>query len=119
MMDICGYEYHPDGVCAYQIRFDLIDGVVRNAEIRGGCDGGHQGLSHMVEGRTPEEIIGICKKVGCHDGNSCPKQLALALDELHWNEIVGCVAGDDTVMCAIRTVDDTLITMDKINKVLQ
>ena len=57
MMDICGYEYHPDGVCAYQIRFDLIDGVVRNAEIRGGCDGGHQGLSHMVEGRTPEEII--------------------------------------------------------------
>ena len=71
MMDICGYEYHPDGVCAYQIRFDLIDGVVRNAEIRGGCDGGHQGLSHMVEGRTPEEIIGICKKVGCHDGNSC------------------------------------------------
>lgn len=35
----------------------------------------------MVEGRTPEEIIGICKKVGCHDGNSCPKQLALALDE--------------------------------------
>ena len=45
--------------------------------------------------------------------------VALALDELHWNEIVGCVAGDDTVMCAIRTVDDTLITMDKINKVLQ
>lgn len=39
--------------------------------------------------------------------------VALALDELHWNEIVGCVAGDDTVMCAIRTVDDTLITMDK------
>ena len=45
--------------------------------------------------------------------------VALALDELHWNEIVSCVAGDDTVMCAIRTVDDTLITMDKINKVLQ
>ena len=45
--------------------------------------------------------------------------VALALDELHWNEIVGCVAGDDTVMCAIRTVDDPLITMDKINKVLQ
>ena len=45
--------------------------------------------------------------------------VALALDELHWNEIVGCVAGDDTVMCAIRTVDDTLLTMDKINKVLQ
>ena len=42
-----------------------------------------------------------------------------ALDALKWSEIVGCIAGDDTVMCAIRTVDDTLLTMDKINKVLQ
>jgi len=42
-----------------------------------------------------------------------------ALDALKWNEIVGCIAGDDTVMCAIRTVDDTLLTMDKISKVLQ
>ena len=38
---------------------------------------------------------------------------------MYKRQIVGCVAGDDTVMCAIRTVDDTLITMDKINKVLQ
>ena len=45
--------------------------------------------------------------------------VAAALDALKWNEIVGCIAGDDTVMCAIRTVDDTLLTMDKISKVLQ
>ena len=45
--------------------------------------------------------------------------VAEALDVIGFHEIVGCVAGDDTVMCAIRTVDDTLITMDKINKVLQ
>ena len=30
-----------------------------------------------------------------------------ALDALHWQEIVGCIAGDDTVFCAVRTVDDT------------
>ena len=30
--------------------------------------------------------------------------LATALDSLHWDEIVGTIAGDDTVMCAIRTV---------------
>ena len=45
--------------------------------------------------------------------------VAAALDAMQWNEIVGCIAGDDTVMCAIRTVDDTLLTMDKISKILQ
>ena len=42
-----------------------------------------------------------------------------ALDALHWNEIVGCIAGDDTVMCAMRSVDDALIAMDKLSKILQ
>ncbi len=42
-----------------------------------------------------------------------------ALDALHWNEVVGCIAGDDTIMCAMRSVDDTLIAMDKLNKILQ
>ena len=38
--------------------------------------------------------------------------LAAALDALHFPEVVGCIAGDDTVMCAVRTVDDTIILMD-------
>lgn len=45
--------------------------------------------------------------------------VAAALDALKWSEIVGSIAGDDTVMCAIRTVDDTLLAMDKISKILQ
>lgn len=81
MIDICGYEYKPTGVCAYRIKFDLIDGVIRNVLVEGGCDGGHQGLARMTEGRSPEEVIPICKKVGCHQGNSCPRQFALALEE--------------------------------------
>ena len=44
--------------------------------------------------------------------------VAAALDAMQWNEIVGCIAGDDTIMCAIRTLDDTLIVMDKLNKLL-
>lgn len=44
--------------------------------------------------------------------------VAAALDAMHWNEIVGCIAGDDTIMCAVRSVDDTLIVMDKIRKIL-
>ena len=41
-----------------------------------------------------------------------------ALDALHFGEIVGCIAGDDTVMCAVRTVDDTIVLMDKIKKLI-
>ena len=41
-----------------------------------------------------------------------------ALDSLHFGEIVGCIAGDDTVMCAVRTVDDTIVLMDKIKKLI-
>lgn len=45
--------------------------------------------------------------------------VAAALDELHFHEIVGCVAGDNTIMCAIRSVDDTIILMDKLKKLLK
>jgi len=44
--------------------------------------------------------------------------VAAALDAMNWYEIVGCIAGDDTIMCAVRTVDDTFIVMKKINKIV-
>lgn len=44
--------------------------------------------------------------------------VAAALDSMHFAEVVGCVAGDDTVMCAVRTVDDTIVLMDKIRKLV-
>lgn len=44
--------------------------------------------------------------------------VAAALDALNWSEIAGCIAGDDTIMCAIRSADDTLLVMDKIQKIL-
>lgn len=44
--------------------------------------------------------------------------VAAALDALHFHEIVGCIAGDDTIMCAVRSVDDTILVMDKISKLI-
>ena len=41
-----------------------------------------------------------------------------AIDEMHWKEVVGCIAGDDTVMCAVRSVEDTVVVMDKIRKLV-
>ena len=45
--------------------------------------------------------------------------VAAAPDALHFHEIVGCIAGDDTIMCAVRSVDDTILVMDKIRKLLE
>ena len=44
--------------------------------------------------------------------------VAAAIDEMRWNEVVGCIAGDDTVMCAIRTIEDTNSVMEKIRKIV-
>lgn len=44
--------------------------------------------------------------------------VAAAIDAMQWNEVVGCIAGDDTIMCAIRSTDDTTKVMDKISKIV-
>lgn len=41
-----------------------------------------------------------------------------ALDAMKWNEIVGSVAGDDTIICVIRSVDEAIAVMDKISKII-
>lgn len=44
--------------------------------------------------------------------------VAAALDSLHLEGVVGCIAGDDTIMCAIKTVADTELVMGKIRKLI-
>lgn len=44
--------------------------------------------------------------------------VAAALDALQINSIVGCIAGDDTVMCAIRTIDETIGVMERLSKLI-
>ena len=41
-----------------------------------------------------------------------------AIDAMRWNEVVGSIAGDDTIMCAIRSVEDTAKVMDKISRIV-
>lgn len=41
-----------------------------------------------------------------------------AIDSMRFSEIVGSIAGDDTIMCAVRTVEDTVKVMDKISKIV-
>ena len=44
--------------------------------------------------------------------------VAAALDHMELPEIVGSIAGDDTIMCAVRSVDDTIAVMERLRKVV-
>ena len=45
--------------------------------------------------------------------------VAAALDALEWEEILGCIAGDDTVMCAARTTEEASGVVKRLKSILQ
>ena len=76
------YEVNPRGVCARKIVFDIEDGVVRNVEFFGGCNGNLKGLGALVEGMDIDDVIARVEGIKCGmKQTSCPDQLAKALKE--------------------------------------
>lgn len=45
--------------------------------------------------------------------------VAAAIDAFHFEEIVGTLAGDDTIFCAMRCEEDLEIIIDKFTEILQ
>ena len=45
--------------------------------------------------------------------------VAAALDAMKFKEIVGCIAGDDTIFLAVRTVEETQELMEKLNSLIR
>lgn len=44
--------------------------------------------------------------------------VAAAIDSMKFPEIVGCIAGDDTIMMAVRTVEQTQLLMEQFRKLM-
>ena len=44
--------------------------------------------------------------------------VAAAIDSLQFPEVVGCIAGDDTIMIAVRTVEDTQRLIERIREMI-
>ena len=42
-----------------------------------------------------------------------------AIDAMHFRGVVGCIAGDDTIMCAVRTVEEAAHVMEKIDRLVK
>ncbi len=74
-------NYTPTGICARQITVELNDGIINKVEFLGGCPGNLLGISKLVEGRKPEDVVKELKGVCCGGKpTSCPDQLTLALE---------------------------------------
>lgn len=79
------YTYKTKGVCSREISIDIDESTktIKNVEFFGGCNGNLQGISALVKGRRPGEVITALKGIDCNfKGTSCPDQLAEALEEI-------------------------------------
>lgn len=75
------YTYIPKNVCSRKIMFDVIDDKISSCEFVGGCTGNTQGLSKLVVGLTPSQVIDRLRGIQCRNGTSCPDQLAEAMQK--------------------------------------
>ncbi|MGL4344818.1 MAG: TIGR03905 family TSCPD domain-containing protein [Cellulosilyticaceae bacterium] len=74
-------QFKTKGVCASQILFDVVDGVIEKVEFVNGCPGNTMGVAVLIQGMKVEEAITRLKGIDCRGrGTSCPDQLAQALE---------------------------------------
>ena len=76
------FKYKPAGVCSRLITLDLEDGVIKDVQFEGGCDGNSKGIVKLVRGMQAKDVISRLKDIKCeHKKSSCPDQLAIAIEE--------------------------------------
>lgn len=74
------FKYRTRGVCASEITFELEEGIIKNVNFRGGCNGNLKAISKLVEGKKAEEIADLLEGNTCGFKNtSCADQLSIAL----------------------------------------
>ena len=81
------YEFYPRGVCSRKMVFDIENGVVKDLEVVGGCNGNLKAISKLVDGMTVEQIEEKLKGNLCGKRpTSCADQLAIAVREAYEKE---------------------------------
>ena len=76
------YRYEPEGVCSYEMIFEIDGDVVKSLKIIGGCPGNTVGVSKLIENKKIDDIIKMLKGINCGSiGTSCPDQIARALEK--------------------------------------
>lgn len=77
------HTYSTQGACSKEIIVDVEDGVIRDVEFYGGCNGNLQGICSLVRGMKVDEVLARLEGIRCgYRNTSCPDQLCKALREI-------------------------------------
>ena len=76
-------------------------------------------LSYIIVLKPPSQSMDMAQNIlVIRTVSGMAMAAAAALDEMNFQELVGCIAGDNTIMCAMRSADEALLLMEKIRKML-
>ncbi len=84
-------------------------------DLDGICDMSEKYIRIFRDGFLSADMAQNILVVRTHSGMAMA--VAAALDALKMQEIVGCIAGDDTIMCAIRSTEETKKLMRKLQRI--
>lgn len=77
------YRYRPQGVCSTEIIVDIENNIIKDLQVRNGCNGNLKGISSLVRGMNIDDVISKLKGIKCGMKNtSCPDQIATALEKI-------------------------------------
>lgn len=75
-------EFTPRGVCSRKITVETEDGLVKDVQFVGGCDGNLKAISKLVSGMPAEQVIQLLEGNTCGPrSTSCADQLTKAVKE--------------------------------------
>lgn len=60
------FEYKTKGTCSQRILFEIEDGILKNVQFIGGCNGNLKGIASLVEGMNVQDVI--ARTEGIHMG---------------------------------------------------
>ncbi|HIS16867.1 MAG TPA: TIGR03905 family TSCPD domain-containing protein [Candidatus Scatomorpha merdavium] len=76
------HVFRPRGVCSQLMRVEVENGIIKEVEVKGGCNGNLKGISSLIVGMDAREAISRMEGIRCgFKPTSCPDQLAKALRE--------------------------------------
>lgn len=76
------YSYTPMGVCSRKIMIEIENGIIKDCEFTGGCNGNTQGVASLVKGMDAKDAVKRLRGIDCNGrGTSCPDQLAICIEK--------------------------------------
>ncbi|MEG0829329.1 MAG: TIGR03905 family TSCPD domain-containing protein [Anaerovoracaceae bacterium] len=74
------HTYVPKGVCPTQLDFELDNGIVRNIQFQGGCNGNLKAIATLIDGMPAKDVEKKIGGISCGmKSTSCSDQLSIAL----------------------------------------